>query len=194
MRFITFLNEISHNLELPNDNSRLTENSEQDIENVLNALRDAPAPDNRTEYERADDEQDNRTFRNPLPHLTPDDPRFGEWYDRGDDVLGTYAQDKKWSIRHGKGMMRAGNALGQKQVVPIDQLIGTERYLDPKGLKRKASDKFSSKIPIIYMVDGNMLIVDGNHRVVQAHQKGQTEIEALVIDVNALEQQFGIEV
>jgi len=191
MRFITFLNEISYNLELPNDNSRLKENSDQDIENVINALRDVPAPDSRTEYERSEDERDNRTFRNPLPSLTIDDPRFADWYDRGDDVLATYAQHKGWSI-HDKGMVRAGNALGKKQVVPIDQLIGTERYLDPQGLKRKPTDKFSSKIPIIYVVDGNMLIADGNHRVVQAHQEGQTEIEALVIDVNAFEQETGL--
>lgn len=183
------------NLELTGANSRLTEitQHEQDIENVINALKNAPSVDNRTALDRDEDEEDNRTFRNPLPHLTPDDPRFAEWYDRGDDVLAHYAQKKRWSIR-AKGMIRAASALGQKQVVPIDQLIGTERYLDPRGLERKASAKFSSKIPVIYMVDGNMLIVDGNHRVVQSHQNGKTEVEALVIDVNALEQQFGIEV
>lgn len=179
MRLVHLLNEISQH--------------EQDIENVLDALKNVPAPDTRTDYERDEDEQDSRTFKNPLPHLTPNDPRFAEWYDRGDDVLGTYAQEKGWSIRD-KGMKRAGKALGQRQVVPINRLIGTERYLEPKGLRRKSTDKFSSEMPDIYMVDGNMLIVDGNHRVVQAHLEGKTEIEALVIDVNALEQQFGIEV
>jgi hypothetical protein len=189
MRFLTFLHEISHNLELADVNSRLNENSEQDIANVLDALKNAPSVDNRTAIDREEDIEDNRTLRNPLPSLSIDDPRFADWFDRGEDVLVTYANHKGWTIRD-KGMVRAGKALGQKRIVPIDQLIGAETHLDPRGLNRKAGDKFSSDIPIIYKVDGNLFVTDGNHRIVQAHQEGQTEVEALVIDVNALEQKL----
>ena len=173
MRFLHFLNEISQH--------------EQDTEKVLDALKNAPSGDYRTASERDEDKEANRTFRNPLPHLTLDDPRFADWYDRGEEILFGYIEQQGWDI-HKKGMTRAQNALGIKTTVPINKLIGTESYLEPTGLKRKPGDRFSSELPVIYKVDNNLVISDGNHRVVQAHLNGETEIKALVLDVDALEQ------
>jgi hypothetical protein len=172
MRLLLFLNETSN---------------EQDIENVLDALRNVPTGhDPRTEREREEDKDDNRTYLNPLPSLTLHDPKFADWYDRGDDIIFDYVNEKGWDRR--EGAVRALNALGTKTTVPINKLIGAERYLDPRGLQRKASAKFSSKLPIVYKVDGNLFIVDGNHRVVQAHLAGKTEVEVIMLDVNSLEQ------
>jgi hypothetical protein len=85
------------------------------------------------------------------------------------------------------GAAEAKNVLGQLTTLPINKLISTERFLDPEGLQRQPDDKFSSPYPVIYKVDGTYLITDGNHRIVQAHMNGQTEVEVEVIDVDAYE-------
>jgi len=142
--------------------------------------------DDRTDRDREDDEADNRVYPNPLPVLSTKDPRWTEWHDRGDQLVGYYIEKKGWSWREG-GAAKAKDALGLKTTLPINKLISTERFLDPDGLKRHHWDKFSSDRPIVYKVDGNLLITDGNHRVVQAHLNGETEIEDDLIDVNSFE-------
>lgn len=154
---------------------------------AIDDLYQNPMADYRSHAEQEEDFADGRTFQNPLPHLTPNDPRWGDWYDRGDDVI------NDWLIANGLGwrdnVVRAKKAVSQTMRLPIDKLITTERYLDPTALKRQHGDKFSSDRPIIYKVDGNYVVTDGNHRVVQAFLQGQKDIEVDVIDVDAFERQ-----
>jgi hypothetical protein len=167
MRLIHFLEEIS------------------DTDTVMANLMNHQV-DDRTDRERSEDEADNRVYPNPLPFLSPKDPRWLEWHDRGDEVVGEYMEQHGLEWRKG-GAAEAKNVLGQLTTLPINKLISTERFLDPEGLQRQPDDKFSSPYPVIYKVDGTYLITDGNHRIVQAHMNGQTEVEVEVIDVDAYE-------
>jgi hypothetical protein len=124
------------------------------------------------------------TFPNPLPHLKPDDPRFGDWYDRAEDVLIPYAKLKGYTDKY--AMVRATDDIARPIVVPINKLIGTETHLYPDGLENRPDAK-SSKLPIVYKVDGNLMVADGNHRVVRAHQAGDTTIQVKLLNVDALE-------
>ena len=40
-----------------------------------------------------------QTVPNPMPHVGMDDPRMGDWYDRGEEVVNTYMKEKgeEWS-------------------------------------------------------------------------------------------------
>ena len=53
---------------------------------VIDQLRNNVV-DDRTDMDREQDELDNRTYPNPLPHLSPNDDRWMEWHDRGDEVF-----------------------------------------------------------------------------------------------------------
>lgn len=134
---------------------------------AIDQLRANPPADDRSERDKYDDEADNRVYPNPLPFLSPRDPRWADWHDRGDEA--------------------AHYSNGQTQVLPINQLISTERFLEPNALKRQAGDKASSPRPVIYKVDGNYLITDGNNRVVQAHLNGKPKMKVDVIDVDEYE-------
>jgi hypothetical protein len=142
--------------------------------------------DDRSDRDKIEDEADNRVFKNPLPVLSPKDPRWLAWHERGDEIVYDYMEEHGLSYKNGDAS-KAKSSLSQTQVLPINQLISTERFLDPTALKRHHWDKFSSEYPVIYKVDGNYLITDGNHRIVQAYQTGKSEIEVSVIDVDAFE-------
>ena len=153
---------------------------------AIDQLRANPPVDDRSDRDQIEDEEDNRVHPNPLPFMSPSDPRWIDWHERGDDAVLDYMEAHGLSYRNGDaGQVK--RAISQTQTLPINQLISTERFLDPRGLNRQAGDKFSSDRPIIYKIEGNYLITDGNHRIVQAFQNGQTEIETDVIDVDAYE-------
>lgn len=153
---------------------------------VIDQLRANPPVDDRSERDRYDDEADNRVYPNPLPFMSPSDPRWSDWMERGDEAVSEYMEKHGLSYRGGDAG-KVKSAISQTQVLPIDQLISTERFLDPKGLQRHHWDKFSSPRPVIYKVEGNYLITDGNHRVVQAYLNGKPRMKVDVIDVDEYE-------
>lgn len=122
--------------------------------------------DDRSPRDKEEDEEDNRVYPNPLPVMSPNDPRWIDWHERGDAL---------------------GPENAQRVVVPINRLISTERFLEPDALKRSSDSKFSSAVPGVYKIDGNLLIVDGNHRVVQTHLNGRSKIEVDLYDVDEYE-------
>jgi len=134
---------------------------------AIDQLRANPPADDRSDRDRREDIEDNRVYPNPLPFLSPRDPRWMDWHDRGD--------------------VAAHHVGGKTQVLPIDQLISTERFLEPNALKRRTGDRASSARPVIFKVDGNYLIADGNNRVVQAHLSGKPKMKVDVIDVDEYE-------
>ena len=134
---------------------------------AIDQLRANPPVDDRSDRDREEDIEDNRVYPNPLPFMSPNDPRWRTWHDRGDEAA-HYNKSKT-------------------QVLPLDQLISTERFLNPDALKRQAGAKASSARPVIYKVDGNYLIVDGNNRVVQAYLNNKPRMKVDVIDVDAYE-------
>jgi len=153
---------------------------------AIDKLRANPPVDDRSDRDRIEDEESNRVYPNPLPFMSPRDPRWLDWHDRGDDAVAEYMEAHGLEWRKGNAG-EAKSAISQTMVLPINQLISTERFLEPKGLQRQVGDKFSSPRPVIYKVDGNYLITDGNHRIVQSHLAGNTEMEVDVIDVDAYE-------
>lgn len=143
---------------------RLSQLLERTI-SAIDQLRANPPVDDRDDNDREEDIADNRVYPNPLPFMSPNDPRWRDWHERGDDA--------------------APHVGGNTQVLPIDQLISTERFLNPDALQRQAGAKASSARPVIYKVDGNYLIVDGNHRVVQAYLNNKLRMKVDVVDVDA---------
>jgi len=153
---------------------------------AVDRLRANPPVDDRSDRDRIEDEDSNRVYPNPLPFMSPRDPRWIDWHDRGDEAVHEYMEQHGLEWRKGDAG-QAKSAISQTMVLPISQLISTERFLDPEGLQRQAGDKFSSPRPVIYKVDGNYLITDGNHRIVQAYLNRKSEMEVDVIDVDAYE-------
>jgi hypothetical protein len=51
---------------------------------AIDKLRASPPVDDRSDRDRSDDEADNRVYPNPLPFMSPRDPRWLDWHDRGD--------------------------------------------------------------------------------------------------------------
>ena len=130
-----------------------------------------------------------QTVPNPMPHVGMDDPRMENWYDRGEAIVTAYMKEKgeEWSPAAWKG---ASAELAQVMDVPMDQIIGTETHLEPAGLERGPGDQFSSDMPLFYFVDGIYMVVDGNHRTVQAFLAGDKSIRGMVINVDAAEQRM----
>ncbi len=129
-------------------------------------------------------------YPNPMPHVSMDDPRMEEWYNRGEGIVERYMKANNIPFDGGKGWKKADAALGTVMDVPMDQIIGTETHLEPSGLERKAGDRFSSDMPVFYFVDGIYMVVDGNHRTVQAFLAGEKSIRGRVLDVEAHERQM----
>lgn len=124
---------------------------------------------------------------NPLPHLSSEDPRFGDWFDRLDAVLDATIQDDD-PRDYGTKRLAAIDALAQEVDLPIDQLIGSETHVVPDAVHGPANRKASSRLPVIAKVDGNLLITDGNNRAVGAHLRDEKALRSLLVDVDALEQ------
>ena len=131
------------------------------------------------------DEESARTVPNPMPHLKSDDPRFMDRFDRGDEVVQRFMKDNNIDFNRGVGWKYATSQVAQVMDVPMDKIIGTETHLEPNTLNRKTDAKTSSKLPLYYYVDGIYMIVDGNHRTVQAFNAGDTSIRGMVVDANA---------
>lgn len=164
---------------------RITQLLEREL-SVIDQLRANPPADTRSERDRVDDIADNRVYPNPLPFMSPSDPRWLDWHDRGDEAVYEYMEKHNLAYSRGEAG-KAKSAISQTQILPIDQLISTERFLDPEGLQRRTGDKFSSPRPLIYKVEGNYLITDGNHRIVQAFLNGKSRMKVDVIDVDEYE-------
>ena len=134
-----------------------------------------------------DDEDAPYTYPNPLPRLSVSDPRWNDWFERADEVVSAWLTARNLTWRD--NIKQAKEAVSTTTRLPIDQLLVTEEFLKPSALKRKAGDKFSSRRPIIYKIDGTYVVSDGNHRVVQAFLNGEKDIEVDLIDVDAYERQ-----
>jgi len=132
-----------------------------------------------------DDDDELYDYPNPLPHVDIQDPRWTDWFDRGDEMVHDWLKSNGLSWRG--NVAKAKAAMSTRTRLPISELLGTEEFLRKSALSRKQGDKFSSEVPIIYRVDGINLVTDGNHRIVQAHQEGKTDIVVDVIDVDSYE-------
>ena len=164
---------------------RLSQLLERNL-SAIDQLRANPPVDDRSERDKSDDEADNRVYPNPLPFLSPRDPRWADWMDRGEAATYEYMEKHGMSYKNGDAGA-AHSAVSQTAVLPINQLISTERFLNPDALERPAGSKASSPRPFVYKIDGNYLIADGNNRVVQAFLNKQTEVEVDVMDVDEYE-------
>ena len=118
-----------------------------------------------------------------MPHMSSEDPQYGIWYDRYDEVLFEYMRRQGIEFDKGKGIHQAVRELGQAQNLNPEDLIGSEPYVSPSG-SAKPNDPI-----IVASIDGKLFIIDGNHRAVDAFNN-KRPVPALVIDVDALEQQL----
>lgn len=151
---------------------------------LINQLRNNVV-DDRDDNERSEDEEEGYTYPNPLPHISPNNPQWMDWFDRAEVPAQEYldAHNLPWR----GNIVKAKMAISQPATLPIDQLISSECFFRPDALQRQAGDKFSSNRPFLYKVDGHYIIADGNHRIVQAHLNGESEIDVDLIDVDAYE-------
>jgi 2'-5' RNA ligase/8-oxo-dGTP pyrophosphatase MutT (NUDIX family) len=74
-------------------------------------------------------------------------------------------------------------------VVPLSKVIATQSYVTTAGLKKyaKAKRNKTSKatdLPLVYKTDdGRHYIADGHHRIVAAYKRGETEIQARIVNI-----------
>ncbi len=127
------------------------------------------------EYESRYGEDEGRTLKNPLPHITGDDRLFGHIFDLYDDTVGEIASTLDIADNPTK-WKKATSMAATTHTVPIKDIVGTEKYLDPRGAK-------SRDLPVLVLYEGKYYVLDGNHRVYAAHANGEKAIQASVIQV-----------
>jgi len=143
-------------------------------------------------------DEDDRKYPNPIP-LKYD--RANEIYDFGDDVIGKMVA--VYNKEHGITGFSAGNWIkavssqkqkyGKTQEVPVNNLISAESHLYEPHLNKLTNGEnveSTGKLPIIYKVENEYLVADGNHRVVADIMKGNKTTKALVLDLVELSNMF----
>ncbi len=67
---------------------------------------------------------------------------------------------------------------GKRKNIALKNIIFSQRHFDIKGTRMK-----NEPIHAVY-VDNNYILIDGNHRCMEAMLSGEKEIDALVLDLN----------
>lgn len=129
-------------------------------------------------------EEGERDYPNPLPSVRIDDPRFENWFDRYDAVISSkFHQVPNTPQEYVDAMNGVWKRYGKSIDVPIDQIVASEPLLSKSSLAGGYSEP-----PRIIKIDDIFFIIDGNHRVVRAHQSGNSTVQAIVLDADAIEQ------
>lgn len=129
-------------------------------------------------------EEGERDYPNPLPSISPDDPRFENWFDRYDEVVSSkFHREPNSPSEYVAAVDGVWKRYGKSIDVPIDQIVASETRLSKSGLAGGANE-----VPRIIKIDDILFIIDGNHRVVRAHQNGNPTVQAMVLDVDSMEQ------
>ena len=133
------------------------------------------------------------TYPNPLPSLSGDDPRFGELFDRAEEAIYTVVNRLDFSA---KGIQGAQDAVIRRYAktvdIPIANLTCTEVNLYEDHLQRLIRGEGKKELPLISKMGDVFLVNDGNHRVVAEHLKGNATVRVKLLDIDALEEEFGV--
>lgn len=161
------------------------------------------------------DDDNERQYKNPIRY----EPRRGEEiFDLADEVLheliDLHIKQNKMPMpdinitkaKYGgqakkvrrESYIKAKNAVNKKYgkiaEVSIENLITIEANLyEPALHQMKQGKNFTSALPLIYKVNDDLLIADGNHRIVNELNMGKTTTKIFVIDIGQLAQQLQIE-
>lgn len=128
-------------------------------------------------------EEGERDYPNPLPSISSDDPRFENWFDRYDEVISSnFHREPNSPQEYVDEVDGVWKRYGKSINVPIDQIVASEALLSKSSLAGDYNDP-----PRIIKIDDILFIIDGNHRVVRAHQSGNSTVQAIVLDVDAME-------
>jgi len=73
----------------------------------------------------------------------------------------------------------SGNAVTKVKEVPVSELIGTEKTLDPENVRYPRNNK----PPSVVEYRGNFYVTDGNHRVAHAALAGHPSIKCVVMTI-----------
>ena len=141
-------------------------------------------------YEFVDDDDVVRDYSNPLNYDADLlDDAWDVMDDADHDVMSQYKLDHNIDdFPNVKAMAAAMNQArfdyGKVANVPIDKIYASEEYLEAPHMAKmkKGSAKASSKLPLLYKVNGKLVIGDGNHRVAAAKISGAKHIKALVVN------------
>lgn len=147
------------------------------------------------------DEEDDRQYPNPI---RVDYERATDIYDLGDEVLGElvslYNKEHNITKFTPAQWVEAANVqrekYGKVMTVPVSNLISMETHLYEPHMKKLASDEkvqSTGNLPIIFKTGNDLLVADGNHRVVSEIERGAENIKALVLDLDTLSKQLKIE-
>ena len=100
-------------------------------------------------------------------------------------VLKASTPEEGFTQKHFNVMMKLHKRKddGEWQDVPIENIRTPQRYLDPKGIKKKIAgdDKDSGELRGL-KVNGNIHIPDGNHRISAARLRGDKTVRIKVFD------------
>lgn len=134
-----------------------------------------------------------RDMRNPLFKATP--AELQDHFDRSEaldkaiitQVLGHPPESGPDWVR---GIQLARDKFGEAIIVPISSLRSSEPKVEGehvKGLMQGTVTRTSSDLPIVYRMLNGDWIVDGNHRIVAKHLKGEKRAGIILLDLRQLE-------
>ncbi len=160
--------------------------------NVADVRRRAGLTEART---TADDEYDDvRRMPNPLFKVSAS--QLSDHFERAEELdramirIGLGGKEPTTGQEHMKGLALGRRKFTQLARLPIASLLSTEPKLEKEhieALVRGDDVKESSFMPIIFRLNDGDWIVDGNHRVVAAHLKGEKEVPVELLDLRQLE-------
>ena len=131
-------------------------------------------------------------------------PFAHEAFEMADEVEGELVQQYK--REHGIKELKMGeygplatkirNQIGTLKKIPINKIISSEEYLHSSHLEalKDKNTKTSSEHPLLYKYEGKFVVGDGNHRIAYAHKNNETQITALVVDLDKLSKELNVEI
>lgn len=123
------------------------------------------------------DDDSSRTIKNPLPKISNGNDIYFEIINAAEDMAFEYAARNRKAGNYPSGDVKNYLLSAPIMEVPIANIVGTERCLDPNGTRTNTP-------PVLAKHSNVYVIMDGNHRVAQAYSAGESTIKAHVVDIN----------
>ena len=123
------------------------------------------------------DDEDEEHFKNTVPNPFPvvDSSRLGEADEYADELVDEYMEQHSLKYSN-ENFLKARGQVGKVMDVPMHEIVSTEDRIYPDRVKSP-----SNELPYMVFLEGDYIVLDGNHRVVNAFLNKKTSIKALVI-------------
>lgn len=148
-------------------------------------------------HELTEDAWDDAETRRKLPNPVPvaDSAELNRAFDMAEDLDDKILADAKRrgirpnGLREIGALLKQGRlAYGEMESVPLSNILASEDMLDGKHLdalvNHKATTSTSGDVTLL-KVGNKYYAQDGNHRIAAAQQRGENEINALVLNVGS---------